>query len=558
VPLDPSVMESAIRRLLDGHPDALVTAIADEGLFTEMPDSLTFGEHRVVQARSALDLVAPASRPAVIEAWEKVRREGAASTSIQLAGADGATTPGTVFLFDVRALHGVYIGVLAAADGQGEALEEVAEIAGPPPRLCRTRKDELALLREIDPLVTAVLGWEPEDMLGKRTLDFIHPDDGDRIIDAWMEMLARPGMTLSVRARHRHKDGRWVWMQISNRNLLDDPDCGYVDCEMLDVSEEVEAQEAVRASEQLLRRLAEALPVGVVHVDVDRRVLYANGCFSEILGVDPEHVGGALHGCVTDVHRLDSALHAVLSGADVDVELEVERADGSGRRLCTLSLRALTTNEGTVTGAVGSLADVTEATRLRNELEQRATTDALTGCVNRATALAGLSTALEGTDRRATDGVATGTSAIFVDLDGFKAVNDRYGHVVGDHLLVAVADRLRDVVRADDLVGRLGGDEFLVVCPAMASPEDALALAERLAAAVAEPLPVDGELLSVRASIGLAFADGPIDAKDLIARADAAMYRSKRTGRGRPVLASGEPSAGPVGVDVPPVGTATA
>jgi diguanylate cyclase (GGDEF)-like protein/PAS domain S-box-containing protein len=537
-------MESAIRRLLDGHPDALVTAITDEGLFTAMPGSLAFGDHRLVQARSALDLVSPASRPALIRAWEQVRREGAASTSVQLANGDGAQTPGTVFLFDLRALHGVYVGVLAAAEGQGEALEEVAGIAGPPPRLCRTRKDELAILREVDPLVTLVLGWEPADMVGKRTLDFIHPDDGDRIIDAWMEMLARPGMALSVRARHQHRDGRWIWMQITNRNLLDEPDCGYVDCEMLDVSEEVEAQEAVRASEQLLRRLAEALPVGVVHVDVDRRVLYANGCFSEILGVAPDDVGGALHGCVTDVHRLDTALQAVLTGVDVDVELEIDRADGSGRRLCTLSLRALTANDGGVTGAVGSLADVTEATRLRNELEQRATTDALTGCANRATALAGLSTALEGSERRAADGATTGTSAIFVDLDEFKAVNDRYGHVVGDHLLVAVADRLREVVRAGDLVGRLGGDEFLVVCPALASPADALALAERLAAAVAEPLPVDGELLCVRASIGLAFADGPVDAKELIARADAAMYRSKRAGEGRPVLAvAGAPTA---------------
>jgi diguanylate cyclase (GGDEF)-like protein/PAS domain S-box-containing protein len=546
-------MESAIRRLLDGHPDALVTAITDEGLFTEMPDSLALGDHRLVQARSALDLVTPESRPALIRSWEQVRREGAASTSVQLASG-GATqaTPGTVFLFDLRARHGVYVGVLAAADGQGEALEEVAGIAGPPPRLCRTRKDELAILREVDPLVTSVLGWEPADMIGKRTLDFTHPEDGDRIIDAWMEMLARPGMTLSVRVRHQHRDGRWVWMQISNRNLLDDPECGYVECEMLDVTEEIEAQEAVRASEQLLRRLAEALPVGVVHVDVDRRVLYANGCFSEILGVDADDAGAALHDCVTDVHRLDSALHAVLAGADIDVELEIDRADGSGRRLCTLSLRALTTNDGAVTGAVGSLADVTEATRLRNELEQRATTDALTGCVNRATALTGLSTALEGVDRRAADGEVTGTAAIFVDLDGFKAVNDRYGHVAGDHLLVAVADRLRQVVRTGDLVGRLGGDEFLVVCPAMAAPEDALALSERLAAAVAEPLAVDGDLLRVRASIGLAFADGPVDAKDLIARADAAMYRSKRAGQGRPVLAAGPVSTG----STAPAGTA--
>ena len=531
---DPAVIEAASAAMLNLYPDAIVAAIDVGGLFVPLPDSVPLAGHRVAHARSALDLVCSGDRPLVIETWERVKRDGAARATVTVAGGAGGTGgQASLHFFDVRPAHGVFLGLLVALDADEQRLDEVAEIAAPPPRVAHTRKDQLAVIVDIDDDVTAMLGWERDDIVGQRSLEYIHPEDHDRAINAWMEVLTKPGDAFRVRLRHKHQDGRWIWLEIANRNLLDEPE-GYVDCEMFDISEEMEAQEAMRASEQLLRRLAGALPVGVVQLDRDRNIVYANDCIREILGTAPGATSRDMGGAVVDRAALDRALEAVLAGEDVDLELRIDRLDGSGRRLATLALRALTAPSGEVTGAVGCLTDLTDSARMRAELQRRATLDDLTGCASRATTLVTLDGMLTESGPR--------TAAIFVDLDGFKAVNDRFGHGIGDTLLVAVAARLRDTVRAGDVVGRIGGDEFLVLCPDVADGDLAMALGERIADAVAAPLDVDGTLIEPRASVGVAWAGAGVwtsgvNAEELIAEADAAMYASKAEAEGRPVLA---------------------
>jgi diguanylate cyclase (GGDEF)-like protein len=132
-------------------------------------------------------------------------------------------------------------------------------------------------------------------------------------------------------------------------------------------------------------------------------------------------------------------------------------------------------------GAIICISDVTERARMREELEIRATYDALTGCHNRASILAALERAMQAPSSR-----DAGTAVLFVDLDRFKHVNDRWGHAVGDQLLRRTSERLTANARGGDLVGRLGGDEFLVVCENVATEEQAAAIGERIAAALRE------------------------------------------------------------------------
>jgi diguanylate cyclase (GGDEF)-like protein len=181
------------------------------------------------------------------------------------------------------------------------------------------------------------------------------------------------------------------------------------------------------------------------------------------------------------------------------------------------------------------VVDVTNDVRLREELRHRATFDPLTGCYNRAAILDLLSQRLA-LDADVSDGVAV----VFVDLDHFKKVNDRYGHAAGDELLRATSARLLAGLRGDDLVGRLGGDEFLVVCSDVGSPEQALRIAERALAEIRGGTVNVGEAhILPAASIGVAWARrGTKETPEaLIARADAAMYRAKSTRDGQPVLA---------------------
>ncbi|MCU1344304.1 MAG: diguanylate cyclase/phosphodiesterase with sensor(s) [Acidimicrobiia bacterium] len=377
-----------------------------------------------------------------------------------------------------------------------------------------------------------LLGWTPEVMVGRRSLDFLHIEVQERAINAWLDVLARPGGTGRCRVRHQHRDGSWVWLEVSNRNRLDDPDGGFVDCDMADISQEMAAHEELRASEQLLRRLTEALPVGVMQLDANKHPVYLNEQAYRILGANPDAPHEVLASCAADRALINAKFKQVFQGFDVDFEMYIDRADGSGRRRCTFAFRPLTGPTGEVTGAVASITDITDAARMRNELEARATFDALTGCMNRSTVGAALTDALMRS--------AHTTAAVYVDLDHFKMVNDKFGHAVGDTVLIAVAARLRDSVRGGDTVGRLGGDEFLVICPDITSDRDALALGERVAAALAEPLAVDGISLGTLASVGIARAQSShTSAEALIAEADAAMYESKRLGSGRPVLGQG-------------------
>jgi diguanylate cyclase (GGDEF)-like protein/PAS domain S-box-containing protein len=520
-------LDLALRALLDQHGDALVGAIDEDGLFVPMPASVPLRGQPVLAGRSALDVVTPPDRVVVITTWERARRTGAARTPVRLAAADGA--PATLHFIDGTAGHGVYVAVLVAEQDVAD-LERVRAMPAATPRIARTHKNELAVLVAIDEATTRMLGWKPEEMVGRRSLDFIHPDDQERAIENWMEMLSRPGQSARVRLRHSCHDGSWQWLEISNANLLDDPEHGYVLAEMVDISDEMAAQEALRAREQLLNRLAEAVPIGLLQVDRERRVLYTNERFGAIVGVEScTEVDDQLATVAAeDRTALWSAIEAVLEGRDSDIEVRVCPPNGDLRH-CRALLRSLTDDAGQVTGAIVCLEDVTDSVQLRAQLEERASIDVLTRCHNRGSTMAEL--------ERALAQPGTTTAVIFVDVDRFKPVNDRYGHTAGDELLRVVAARLQRAVRERDVVGRLGGDEFLVVCPAVGGPGEAMAVADRVRESISGIVRLDHATLDVRVSLGVACAAAGTTADAVVARADAAMYEAKRSRSGIPVLA---------------------
>jgi diguanylate cyclase (GGDEF)-like protein/PAS domain S-box-containing protein len=536
--VDRSREATVLRATLAQNPHALVAAIGADGLFVDMPDTVPLTSQRIAVARSALDLVQPADRHAVITAWERAKYEGAARATVILVSE--STPIAAMYFFDVTPEYGVYIGIIVTTHSATTALEDAARGTSVPTRLARTRKNELAVITAAEPTVTAMLGWDETEVVGHRSLEFIHPDDHERAINMWMECLSQPGYTCRSRLRHAHRDGRWIWLELSNRNLLDRPEAGYVDCEMFDISEEMEAHEAVRASEQLLRSLAGALPVGVVQFDLDRRIVYANERLYEIVGAHRGTDEDTLLTCVVD-HDLVDALARMYAGSDVDIEMHIDRLDGGGRRRCTLAMRALVNGDGAVIGGVACLADITDAARMRAELEERATVDSLTGCLNRASVISTLSALLETTVDESASEEGSDIAVVFVDFNRFKRVNDEFGHAVGDSLLAEVGARLRGVVRGDDVVGRLGGDEFLLVCRNVTDGDEALALGERVTAAITSPITIGPARLTPTASIGVAWtgARRGIEADALIAEADAAMYGAKHAGNGRPVVAAG-------------------
>jgi diguanylate cyclase (GGDEF)-like protein/PAS domain S-box-containing protein len=535
-PLDLSAREAVLDALLAQNPGAHVVAIGPNGLFVPMPASVPLTRQRVIGgASSMLDLVVLDDRLKVIHAWEHMEATGGSHEVVHTLG--DADRPVQLHFIDVTHRHNVVLGFVVGLDdddGMSDAVDQVVVA----PRVSVIQKSAYAIITAVDGAVSRMLGWTAEELVGQRTTEFIHPEDHERAIATWMDLLGRPGATRRARLRHRHKDGRWVWFEVTNHNLLNDPERGYVLTEMVDISDEMAALEALRASEQLLRRLTEALPEGVLQLDPQRRVVYCNQQLAAIVGRDVKVTVDGLMALVVPADReaLEAAVADALDdGRDSDLEVGYRHA-GGGTRRCSASLRALTAEDGAVTGAILCLADVTEDARLRDELRHRATYDPLTRCLNRASILGVLEEVLSGPRH---DGF--GAAVVFVDLDKFKQVNDRLGHAAGDRLLAHVADQLLRAVRDGDLVGRLGGDEFLVVCRQVRTPDEALAIGERIAAAVrGSQLTVGSEPITPGLSVGIAWtALATCSADVLVARADAAMYQSKRFRGGAATLSDG-------------------
>jgi diguanylate cyclase (GGDEF)-like protein/PAS domain S-box-containing protein len=532
--LDAETVETAFTSLLALYPKAPVLALGPHGVGVPMPDSVPLQSNPVLEVRTGLDLVLQEDRLAVLATWDQVLATGAAHCHMRFASNREVVV---YHGFDLREAHDVVVSVYVPSDTDHSPVLDAraAEIDTARPRFARIDKDGSSFITRIDEATTQILGWSAGEMEGHRSLDFIHPDDHPLAIDNWMQMLAAPGPGRRVRLRHRRREGSWVWFEVTNHNLLEDPDHGYVVSEMVDISEEMAAHE-------LVDRLAETVPVGLFQVDADRQIVYTNDRLHEIVGIERMDTLETQLDSVVERDRpaLRAALDDVLgAGLPADIEVELRASGGRGLRSCTISLRALHGGDGASSGAIGCVADVTEGARMREELQRRATFDDLTGCYNRASIMHALETNLSGKGRE--------RAVIFVDLDRFKQVNDRCGHAVGDEVLATVAKRLRGAVRSDDLVGRIGGDEFLVVCPEIGGPDDAVKLAERMANRLKEDISLAAGSIAPRASVGVVWSDEVnANADALVAEADRAMYESKRAGS-RPRLITMGPATSPGG-----------
>ncbi|MET0613800.1 MAG: EAL domain-containing protein [Thermoleophilaceae bacterium] len=286
------------------------------------------------------------------------------------------------------------------------------------------------------------------------------------------------------------------------------------------------------------RSLIERLPAVTYLDDCETgETQYVSPQITELFGITPDEWKASPDAWLQAVHPDDRERARVAfeeaneSRAPFHLEYRVVSPDGDVRWVVDRTV-VLPAVDGQRTLAQGMISDITERKRAEQELSHRANHDALTGLPNRDQFRAALDEAIA---RARTHGRAVG--AMYVDLDDFKVVNDGFGHDVGDELLVAVADRLRGATRASDLVGRDGGDEFLVLLPDLpASVEGATRAAEEAARRVrevlVEPVASASAELSIRASVGVSLF--PFDAGDtqtLLKHADAAMYDAKAAGR---------------------------
>jgi len=273
------------------------------------------------------------------------------------------------------------------------------------------------------------------------------------------------------------------------------------------------------------------LSQGVCFFDDDNRLLVFNQRLCEIIGL-PKGVVRVGMSCA------EIAELRIAAGTFWDATVDEYLAGLNARRQAGRAVDEITelTNGRTVAkhfeplgdnGWVMTLEDISERRAAEQKIAYMAHHDMLTGLANRALLRDQLRRAL-------IDGEVSKASAMLcLDLDRFKAVNDSFGHPVGDRLLLAVADRLRAAVRAGDTIARLGGDEFVILQLNVSDPSEPIALARRIVEAIGKPFMIDGQMLSIGVSIGIAMAPSKhMNPERLLQDADRALYRSKQAGRG--------------------------
>jgi diguanylate cyclase (GGDEF)-like protein/PAS domain S-box-containing protein len=397
--------------------------------------------------------------------------------------------------------------------------------------------DDVVLVADLDgrgieasASLTTILGIPVEECPGAPIWELVVPQDST-MVKAMFERLHRAGQLRST-IRVHHRDGRQGWLDVSAQRLDGHP--AYVEPVFLivgrDVTDDVRAQEHLAEAEQRWRLAFEHSPIGAALVTAAGDIALANSSLADMLELRPDALAVMSLADLThadDLGRDSDKLAALLAGEQETYTVEKRFIAKSGRVLWgEMTAAAVHDLHGDVHEIVVQIKDVTQRREAELELANRALHDPLTGLANRFLVQQWLDGALQ-------EHLGRDVGVLYCDLDRFKLVNDSLGHNAGDDVIVEAAARLRAAVRPEDLVGRVGGDEFVVVCERLADEEDLLRLASRLAASLDEPMVVDGHLHTVTISVGAATGRSPDTAEEVLMRADMALLRAKRLGRAR-------------------------
>lgn len=367
-----------------------------------------------------------------------------------------------------------------------------------------------------------ILGASRDDLLGSKARDLYV--DGDQRAEVIGELKIK-GRIDDAEVEFKRRDGSPFHSLLTIRPTIF---CG--DPVNLAWIYDISAIKVTEEQLKLAAKVVETANEAVVITDAENRIRFVNPAFTTITEYTPEDVLGR-NPAMLQSGRHDAAFYASMWTAlkrDGRWQGEVWNRRKSGEFFAEwLSIVVIADRAGAVSHHIAVFSDITHRKEDEERVWRQANYDALTGLPNRSLFLDRLTQAIRQGRR---DG--TSFALLFIDLDGFKQVNDTLGHAAGDTLLQHAAERLTDCVRASDTVARLAGDEFTIILQGIDGRNDAAIAAAKIVAALAAEFDLDGQPVSVRASVGLSLFPGDgADGPELLKRADAAMYDVKRTGK---------------------------
>ena len=385
-----------------------------------------------------------------------------------------------------------------------------------------------------------IFGIPPEEFEGtyESFIGAVHPDDREAVGQAYMGSLVEGG-SYDVEYRIiRRCDSALRWGHARCEHQRDSKgqvlrSAGTV----LDITERKIAENAFRESEQRWKFALEGAGDGVWDWNIETDEVLFSRRWKEMLGYADNEVGHGFDAWRRLVHPDDLApamatIQAYFDGQSSDYVLEHRLLckDGSWKWILSRGIATHRNTNGKPTRMIGTHSDITERKQATMQISFMAFHDRLTGLPNRSLFFDRFSQAISQARRNKKH-----VALLFIDLDGFKLVNDNYGHDAGDIVLNIIADRLLSSVRAMDTVARMGGDEFVVMLGELDSPDEATPVANKLLESVALPIQLpDDHMGTVGASIGISiYPDNGTEMDTLLSCADTAMYQSKHGGRGK-------------------------
>lgn len=381
---------------------------------------------------------------------------------------------------------------------------------------------------DVNETVCRTLGYSRDEILAMGPHEIL-PVTRDALQRTYREFIADPSAIHGMNSVYRCKDGAGIPFE-STRRLLRSEEGTLIVAISRDIRKRLETEAALRDSEARFRSLTQLSSDFFWETDTQHRLVEIENAPKygedarldpavakapwDIPSVKPDAAGWAAHRAQMEARQPFRHFEYARPGAD-----------GKPRHFA-VSGEPRTDAAGRFAGYRGVGHEITEIVEARERIAALAYSDALTGLANRAS----FTPALEHAVRRARRNGAK-LAVLYLDLDGFKQVNDGHGHETGDRLLVEVAQRLRGALRASDLLARLGGDEFVAVLEDLPGPPAAELVARKLVGEIDRPYPIlpGGGACRVSASVGVSLFPADADSpRELLQRADAAMYRAKQ------------------------------
>ena len=390
----------------------------------------------------------------------------------------------------------------------------------------------LGTILYVNSAATKVFGaTDAQELVGKLTSELVHPDFHAQQTARMRSINAKMAIEPMVESRFLRLDGVAIDVEVQGTSIVYDG-APAIHVSIRDITRRKQAERSMQLAASVFTHAQE----GIMITTADGKIIDVNAAFSQITGYSRDEVLGHNPRMLSSGRQEPSFYDSLFDDLARNGQWvgEIWNRRKSGEVYAQLqNISEVRDAQGLLQHYVSLFNDITQIKDHQQRLERMAHFDTLTQLPNRLLLADRLQQAVAQAQRR-----AGSIAVVYLDLDGFKAVNDHHGHAVGDELLIVVSQHMKAALRDGDTLARVGGDEFVAVLVDLAQTDDAAPLLDRLLQAAADPVRVGAALLGVSASLGVAMypLDGA-DSEQLLRRADHAMYQAKKAGGNRRQLA---------------------